>query len=91
METVAVIIPTLNEESLIGKVIDDVPVVELLQNVLETAVCVIDRQSTDHTREIAVGKGGHVMLAHGRDNAASQKRASPPQVSCSSVSEFRTR
>ena len=42
METVAVVIPTLNEEHAIGKVIDDVPVADLLQNGLETAVYVID-------------------------------------------------
>jgi len=42
METVAVVIPTLNEEYSIGKVIDDVPVADLLQNGLETAVYVID-------------------------------------------------
>jgi hypothetical protein len=48
-ETVAVVIPTLNEERSIGKVIDDVPVADLLQNGLENAVYVIDGQSTDNT------------------------------------------
>ena len=62
METVAVVIPTLNEEYSIGKVIDDVPVADLLQNGLETAVYVIDGQSTDKTREIAVEKGAQVIL-----------------------------
>ena len=62
METVAVVIPTLNEEHAIGKVIDDVPVADLLQNGLETAVYVIDGQSTDKTREIAVEKGAQVIL-----------------------------
>jgi dolichol-phosphate mannosyltransferase len=57
METVAVVIPTLNEERSIGTVIDSVPVVDLLKNGLETAVYVIDGQSTDTTREIAVEKG----------------------------------
>jgi len=62
METVAVVIPTLNEERSIGKVIDDVPVDDLLKNGLETAVYVIDGQSTDHTREIAVEKGARLIL-----------------------------
>ncbi len=62
MGTVAVVIPTLNEEHSIGKVIDDVPVADLLQNGLETAVYVIDGQSTDKTREIAVEKGAQVIL-----------------------------
>lgn len=35
METVAVIIPTLNEKRSIGKVIDGVPVADLLQSGFE--------------------------------------------------------
>jgi glycosyltransferase involved in cell wall biosynthesis len=42
METVAVVIPTLNEARSIGKVIDCVPVADLLQNGLETTVYVLD-------------------------------------------------
>ena len=62
METVAVVIPTLNEERSIGKVIDDVPVADLLKNGLKTAVYVIDGRSTDNTRELAVEKGAQIML-----------------------------
>ena len=62
METVAVVIPTLNEERSIGKVIDGVPVADLLKNGLETAVYVIDGRSTDNTREIAVEKGATIIL-----------------------------
>ncbi len=62
METVAFVIPTLNEERSIGKVIDGVPVGDLLKNGLETAVYVVDGQSTDHTREIAVQKGAQLIL-----------------------------
>jgi glycosyltransferase involved in cell wall biosynthesis len=61
-ETVAVVIPTLNEERSIGKVIDSVPVADLLQNGLKTAVYVIDGRSTDTTREIAVEKGATIIL-----------------------------
>jgi dolichol-phosphate mannosyltransferase len=61
-ETVAVVIPTLNEERSIGKVIDDVPVADLMQNGLETAVYVVDGRSTDNTREIAVEKGAELIL-----------------------------
>lgn len=61
-ETVAVIIPTLNEERSIGKVIDGVPVADLLQNGFKTAVYMIDGLSTDHTREIAVEKGAQLIL-----------------------------
>jgi dolichol-phosphate mannosyltransferase len=62
METLAVVIPTLNEERSIGKVIDDVPVADLLKNGLETVVYVIDGNSTDNTREIAVEKGAQIIL-----------------------------
>jgi dolichol-phosphate mannosyltransferase len=61
-ETVAVVIPTLNEERSIGKVIDSVPVADLLKNGLKTAVYVIDGRSTDTTREIAVEKGATIIL-----------------------------
>jgi glycosyltransferase involved in cell wall biosynthesis len=61
-ETVAVVIPTLNEERSIGKVIDGVPVADLLQKGFKTAVYVIDGQSTDNTREIAVEKGAQLIL-----------------------------
>ena len=37
METVAVVIPTLNEECSIGKVIDGVPAADFLQNGLKMA------------------------------------------------------
>jgi dolichol-phosphate hexosyltransferase len=62
METVAIIIPTLNEGRSIGKVIDGVPVADLLKNGFETAVYVIDGRSTDNTREIAVEKGAQLIL-----------------------------
>jgi dolichol-phosphate mannosyltransferase len=61
METVAIVIPTLNEERSIAKVIDGVPVIDLLRNGLETAVYVIDGQSTDNTRQIAVEKGATII------------------------------
>ena len=62
IETVAVVIPTLNEERAIGKVIDDVPVADLLKRGLETTVHVIDGHSTDNTREIAAEKGATIIL-----------------------------
>jgi glycosyltransferase involved in cell wall biosynthesis len=67
-ETVAVVIPTLNEERSIGKVIDRVPIADLLQNGFNTAVYVIDGRSSDNTREIAIEKGAKLMLdeRHGK-------------------------
>jgi len=62
MVRVTIIIPTLNEERSIGKVIDDVPVADFLQNGLETVVYVIDGNSTDNTRGIAVDKAAKIIL-----------------------------
>ena len=62
IETIAVIIPTLNEGYSIGKVIEGVPIADLSKNGLETAVYVIDGQSNDGTREIAIEKGAQVIL-----------------------------
>jgi glycosyltransferase involved in cell wall biosynthesis len=62
MESVAIIIPTLNEGRSIGKVIDGVPVAKLLQNGFETSVYVIDGISTDNTRDIALEKGATIVL-----------------------------
>jgi glycosyltransferase involved in cell wall biosynthesis len=75
METVAVVIPTLNEALSIGKVIDSVPVAGLLENGLETTVYVADGRSTDDTREIAVEKGAHVILADGRGKGSAIQAA----------------
>jgi len=60
-ETVAIIIPTLNEERSIGTVIDDVPVSNLFNDGYKTAVYVIDGRSVDQTLEIAVQKGARVI------------------------------
>jgi dolichol-phosphate mannosyltransferase len=75
MESVAVVIPTLNEERSIGKVIDGVPVAELLQNGVETAVYVIDGRSTDNTREIAVEKGATIILEERRGKGSAIQTA----------------
>jgi dolichol-phosphate hexosyltransferase len=75
METVAVVIPTLNEARSIGKVIDGVPVACLLENGLETTVYVVDGRSTDDTREIAAEKGAHVILADGRGKGSAIQTA----------------
>jgi dolichol-phosphate mannosyltransferase len=75
MESVAVVIPTLNEERSIGKVIDGVPVADLLQNGLETAVYVIDGKSTDNTREIAVEKGATIILEERKGKGSAIQKA----------------
>lgn len=66
METVAVVIPTLNEERSISAVIEDVPVDDLRKNGFKTAVYVIDGRSVDHTRDIALQKGAQVVTEQRR-------------------------
>ena len=70
METVPVVIPTSNEERSIGKVIDSVPLADLLKYRIETAVYVIDGHSADN-------KGcslNEITLPH---------RGNPDQLPCS--------
>lgn len=52
---VSVVIPTRNEEQAIGKVLADIP------RDLVTEMIVVDGDSTDATREIAVGLGARVI------------------------------
>ncbi|MEW6070524.1 MAG: glycosyltransferase family 2 protein [Candidatus Thermoplasmatota archaeon] len=61
---VSIIIPTINEEESIGRVIDEIP-----KN-LDAEIIVVDSNSTDRTVEIAKSKGARVIneprLGYGR-------------------------
>jgi glycosyltransferase involved in cell wall biosynthesis len=58
---VAVLIPTLNEEIAISRVIERVPVHELANDGYDTAIYVIDGRSEDRTRQKALEKGAEVL------------------------------
>ena len=75
METVAVVIPTLNEARAIGKVIEQIPVDELLNAGLETTAYVIDGHSTDNTIDIAREKGAQIVLEEGKGKGAAIRTA----------------
>jgi glycosyltransferase involved in cell wall biosynthesis len=75
METVAVVIPTLNEERSISAVIEDVPVNDLRKNGFKTAVYVIDGRSVDHTRDIAVQKGAQIVTEQRRGKGVALQTA----------------
>jgi dolichol-phosphate mannosyltransferase len=62
MQEVAVLIPTLNEEGTIGRVIDRVPIHALSNDGYDTAIYVIDGDSEDETRLKALEKGALVLL-----------------------------
>lgn len=53
---VSIIIPTINEESTIGTVIEG------LKNIEGTEIIIVDTNSTDRTRDIAKEKGAKVVL-----------------------------
>jgi dolichol-phosphate hexosyltransferase len=59
---VAVLIPTLNEETAISRVIDGIPVHALSNDGYDTAIYVIDGGSEDRTQQKALEKGAEVLL-----------------------------
>jgi len=75
MESVAVIIPTLNEERGIGDVVERIPVSDLLKDGFETTAYVVDGHSTDATREIATRKGAHIIFDEGKGKGAAMRAA----------------
>ncbi len=61
MKKVSVVLPALNEEEAIGKVIDEIPVEELESKGYQTEIIVVDNGSTDKTAEIAAAHGAIVI------------------------------
>jgi glycosyltransferase involved in cell wall biosynthesis len=59
---VCIILPTLNEEEAIGRVIDEIPVRDLVEKGYEVKVLVVDGNSQDRTRQIAEAKGAEVII-----------------------------
>ena len=61
MKKVSVVLPALNEEEAIGKVIDEIPVEELESKGYQTEIIVVNNGSTDKTAEIAAAQGAIVI------------------------------
>ena len=59
---ITIILPALNEEPNIGKVIDEIPQKALEEKGYQVDVLVVDGNSTDRTREIAQEKGASVII-----------------------------
>ena len=55
------VLPALNEEEAIGKVIDEIPVEELEAKGYQTEIIVVDNGSTDKTAEISAAQGAKVI------------------------------
>ena len=64
--TVSIIIPTLNEEETIGKVIDEIPKESIERKGYQVEIMVVDSDSTDKTREITAEKGAKVIVEPAR-------------------------
>src|SRR5438045_681645 len=65
---VTVVIPTKNEEGLIGEIID-------AARPHATEILVVDGHSTDRTREIAAAMGARVVLDAGRGKGEALRRS----------------
>ena len=72
---ISVIIPTLNEESSIGKVIDEIPIKALESSGYVVDIVIVDGLSTDRTAKIAKEKGAIVLLETRRGKARAIRTA----------------
>ena len=75
MKRVAFVIPTLNEASSIGAVLDRIPIDDLRKEGYDTAVYVIDGLSVDNTRDLAAEKGAELILEKRKGKGAALQKA----------------
>lgn len=61
-ESVCIILPALNEEDSIGRVIDEIPLRVLEDDGYRVFILVVDGNSSDRTRDIAREKGAEVLV-----------------------------
>lgn len=73
--TICVILPTLNEEPTVGKVIDEIPRAELEKMGYAVQVLVVDGNSTDRTIEIARSRGAKVIIEPRRGKGRAMRTA----------------
>jgi dolichol-phosphate mannosyltransferase len=74
-KTICVILPTLNEEPTIGKVIDEIPREQLTKEGYRVQVLVVDGDSTDRTIEVAKSRGVRVIVEPRRGKARAIRTA----------------
>jgi len=61
-EIICIVVPTLNEELSIAKVIDEIPRQVLEEEGYRVDVLVVDGNSSDRTRQIAEERGAHIIV-----------------------------
>jgi dolichol-phosphate hexosyltransferase len=71
MPTVCILLPALNEEETIGKVIDNIPFQQIQHDGYNVEVLVVNNNSIDHTAQVAKAKGARVIteLSPGKGRA----------------------
>jgi dolichol-phosphate mannosyltransferase len=72
---ITVLLPTLNEEKAIEKVIDEIPVDTLRLKGYSVRVLVVDGKSHDRTRELAAKRGARVIIQEGRGKGKGVRQA----------------
>ncbi len=73
--SVCIILPALNEELTIGKVIDEIPWQTLEREGYQVNVLVVDGNSSDRTRQIAQEKGATVIIQPRRGKGRAMRTA----------------
>lgn len=74
-QEIDIILPALNEEETIGKVIDEIPRSILEERGYLVKVLVVDGDSTDLTRQIAQEKGAEVIVERRRGKGRAMRSA----------------
>lgn len=74
-ERVVVMIPTLNEERSLGKVIDGIPMAQLEAMGFGVDVIVVDGKSKDNTIEVATSRGAKVYIQNGKGKGLGVRQA----------------
>ena len=72
---VSIILPALNEEESIGKVIDEIPKEDMEEKGYRVEILVVDNNSTDRTKEIAEEKGARVIVEPAKGKGRAVRRA----------------
>lgn len=60
--SICIVLPALNEEPTVGKVIDEIPREALEKEGYQVDILVVDGNSSDRTRQIALAKGARVII-----------------------------
>jgi len=74
-QKLVIILPTLNEEETIGRVIDEIPQAILREKGYQVRVLIVDGDSTDLTRHIAQERGAEIIIEPRRGKGRAMRTA----------------